>query len=464
MYWEKINSEKNTNASRREIDWVDKKFPRSDRIIKIRKILSLTSFVSTVLGISWAACYFMYARFELALVFVGLSLVGVLSYFASKKFNYILFVVIANSLLIVIAAISFYDTPLPYVPRSAHVFFLPLAMGVVFIFNQNDKYMGKVFPKICLLFFAAFGIGILDSIHLENSPPENIRMVGAYSNYIFSVLLLLCIIRIYRNDMNEKASLGLDLAQAVAKNEIVVHYQPQVDEQQRILGIEALVRWQHPERGLLSPDKFIPLAEESLLIREIGLEVLRQSCQLLNQWANDPVLKNKYIAVNVSPLQLDDDDFVAAVKQVILDAEVSPENIELELTESAQCVSMEDAKKKMQALQDFGVRWALDDFGAGFSSLGILSVLPVHRLKIDRQFVKEIEHSASSIKLLKKVLEISEVMGMTATVEGVENASQFKMLTGLGCKNFQGYLFGRPQSAETVTNAIKVNALSSFTS
>ncbi|MBB2776587.1 UNVERIFIED_ORG: EAL domain-containing protein (putative c-di-GMP-specific phosphodiesterase class I) [Comamonas terrigena] len=205
----------------------------------------------------------------------------------------------------------------------------------------------------------------------------------------------------------------------------------------------------------MSPDKFIPLAEENFLIRDIGIEVLRQSCQLLQLWAKDPVLKDKFIAVNVSPIQLDDDDFVATVKQVILEAGVEPQNIELELTESALCLSLVEARKKIQALRDFGIRWALDDFGSGFSSLGILSVLPVHKLKIDRQFLKEVENSESSITLLRKILEISEVMGMEATVEGVENPSQFKMLVGLGCNSFQGYLFGRPQSAEQVTYAIK---------
>jgi len=455
MQWRKINSDKNIGASRREIEWVDKKFPHSDRIIKIRKLLSLTSYVCTVLGAIWAVCYLMYARLDFSIIFFGLFCVGVVSFFASKKFNYFLFLIIAHSLLLIVAAISFFDTPLAHIPRSAHVFFLPLAMGVIFIFNQNDKYMGMVFPKICLFLFAAFGIGMLDSVHLEKSPPESIRLIGAYTNYIFSVLLLSCIIKIYRNDMHEKASLGLDLAQAVGKGEIVVQYQPQVDGQQKILGVEALVRWQHPERGLLSPDKFIPLAEENFLIREIGIEVLRQSCQLLQRWATDPVLKDKFIAVNVSPIQLDDDDFVAAVKQVILDAGVEPQNIELELTESALCLSLVEARKKIQALREFGIRWALDDFGSGFSSLGILSVLPVHKLKIDRQFLKEVENSESSIGLLRKILEISEVMGMEATVEGVETPSQFKMLIGLGCNSFQGYLFGRPQSAEQVTYAIK---------
>lgn len=152
MQWRKINSDKNIGASRREIEWVDKKFPHSDRIIKIRKLLSLTSYVCTALGAIWAVCYLMYARLDFSIIFFGLFCVGVVSFFASKKFNYFLFLIIAHSLLLIVAAISFFDTPLAHIPRSAHVFFLPLAMGVIFIFNQNDKYMGMVFPKFVFFF------------------------------------------------------------------------------------------------------------------------------------------------------------------------------------------------------------------------------------------------------------------------------------------------------------------------
>lgn len=459
MHGQKNISDKNLGATRREIEWVDKKFPHSDRVVQIRKLLLLTGFVCTTLGLIWAICYLIYSRLDFAIIFFGLFCVGVLSYFASKKFNYISFLVIAHSLLVIVAAISFFDTPLLHIPRSTHVFFLTLAMGVIFVFNKNDRYMGVIFPRICILLFAAFGIGMLDSVHMEKSAPESIRLIGVYSNYIFSVLILTFIIKIYRNDMHAKVTLSLDLAQAVSKGEIVVHYQPQVDDQQKILGVEALVRWNHPEKGILSPDKFIPLAEENLLIKDIGIEVLRQACQLLKKWVQDPLMQDKFIAVNVSPIQLDDEDFVDAVKQVIIYSGVKPKNIELELTESASCLSLADARRKIQELREFGIRWALDDFGSGFSSLGILSALPVHKLKIDRQFLKETENSESSINLLKKVLEISEVMGMAATVEGVETESQFQMLRGWGCNSFQGYLFGRPQSAENVTLTIKNHAV-----
>ena len=448
--------EYNSNSSRyREVEWLGKKFPKSDRAIKIRLLLQLNTFACTVFGFIWAICYAFFSRIDLALVFVALFVVGVCSYFSAKKFSYKYLSVIANALFIIIAAISVIDSPIEDVPRSAHVFFLPLAIGVVFVFNQKDKYMGIIFPRLCLASFAIFGIGFLDVDGSSFSPPENIRLIGCYSNYLSATFILAAILRIYIANLNEKVDLAFNLAQAVARNEIVVRYQVQVDRIGNPIGVEALVRWIHPDRGLLSPDKFIPLAEESFLIRDIGLEVLRQSCNLLREWQENPLLKDKYIAVNVSPVQLIDDDFVASVIDVVRSANVNPKLIELELTESALSMEAENAKLKIQKLRDFGFRWALDDFGSGFSSLAVLKSLPVQKIKVDRQFIRDANSSESSIKLLKKILEISELMGMEAIVEGVEERSQHIMLVDLGYSQFQGFLFGRPISGSEVATSMQ---------
>ncbi len=451
-----VDVENKEQAHYREVEWLGKKFPKSDRAIKIRLLLQLNTLVCTSLGIFWTICYSFFSRIDLALIFAALFFVGICSYFSAKKFSYQYLAAIAHALLLIVIAISLIDSPIADVPRSAHVYFLPLAIGVVFVFNQKDKYMGIVFPRLCLFLFAIFGVGFMDMDVSSISPPENIRWIGCISNYLFSTLVLACILKIYITNLNEKVDLAFNLAQAVSKSEIVVHYQIQVDKYGKPLGAEALVRWMHRERGLLSPDKFIPLAEESFLIRDIGLEVLRQSCNLLSQWSEDPLLQNKYIAVNVSPVQLIDDDFVSDVIQVVQAAGVDPGLIELELTESALSMDAEKASLKIQQLRDFGIRWALDDFGSGFSSLAILKSLPVQKIKIDRQFIKDAKSSESSKNLLKKILEISELMGMEAIVEGVEDHSQHTMLIDLGYSQFQGYLFGRPNPASEVTDSIRL--------
>lgn len=453
-----VDAENKEKAHYREVEWLGKKFPKSDRAIKIRLLLLLNTLVCTSLGIFWTICYSFFSRIDLALIFAALFFVGIFSYFSAKKFSYQYLAAIAHALLLIVMAISLIDSPIAGVPRSAHVYFLPLAIGVVFVFNQKDKYMGIIFPRLCLFLFAIFGVGLMDMDVSSISPPENIRWIGCISNYLFSTLVLACILKIYITNLNEKVDLAFNLAQAVSKNEIVVHYQIQVDKYGKSLGAEALVRWMHRERGLLSPDKFIPLAEESFLIRDIGLEVLRQSCNLLSEWSEDPLLQNKYIAVNVSPVQLIDDDFVSDVIQVVQAAAVDPGLIELELTESALSMDAEKASLKIQQLRDFGIRWALDDFGSGFSSLAILKSLPVQKIKIDRQFIKDAKSSESSKNLLKKILEISELMGMEAIVEGVEDHSQHTMLVDLGYSQFQGYLFGRPNPASDVTDSIRLRS------
>jgi len=450
-----VDAENKEQAHYREVEWLGKKFPKSDRAIKIRLLLQLNTLVCTSLGIFWTICYSFFSRIDLALIFVALFFVGVCSYFSAKKFSYQYLAGIAHALLLIVIAISLIDSPIEDVPRSAHVYFLPLAIGVVFVFNQKDKYMGIIFPRLCLILFAIFGVGLMDMDVSSISPPENIRWIGCISNYLFSTLVLACILKIYIANLNAKVDLAFNLAQAVSKNEIVVHYQIQVDKDGNPLGAEALVRWMHRERGLLSPDKFIPLAEESFVIRDIGLEVLRQSCHLLREWSEDPLLQNKYIAVNVSPVQLIDDDFVSDVIKVVQAAGVDPGLIELELTESALSMDAEKASLKIQQLRDFGIRWALDDFGSGFSSLAILKSLPVQKIKIDRQFIKDAKSSESSKNLLKKILEISELMGMEAIVEGVEDHSQHTMLVDLGYSQFQGYLFGRPNPASDLTDSIR---------
>lgn len=446
----------NTKASHyREVEWLGKKFPQSDKVIKIKLLLQLNTIACTVLGIFWAACYFLYSRNDLALIFVGLFFVGICSYYSARNFSYAYLAGMAHALLLIVTLISLIDSPLENIPRSAHVFFLPLAIGVVFIFNPKDKYMGIIFPRFCLVFFSAFGVGLFDIDSSSFSPPENIRMIGCVSNYTFSTLILASIIRIYIKNLNEKVDLAFSLAQAVVKNEIVVHYQVQVDAKGKPLGAEALVRWNHPDRGLLSPDKFIPLAEESLVIRDIGLEVLRQSCRLLAEWSNDSSLKDKYIAVNVSPVQLADEDFVATVIEVVQNFGVRPELIELELTESALIIDAEQAILKIQQLKDFGVQWALDDFGSGFSSLSIIKTLPVQKIKIDKQFIRDAKSNDSSKNLLKKIFEISELLEMEAIVEGVEEHSQHEMLIDIGYSQFQGFLFGHPKPAPEVTEKMK---------
>ncbi|WP_295959895.1 EAL domain-containing protein [uncultured Xanthomonas sp.] len=427
--------------------WVSLKFRDSNRSRKMRSTLTLAGVSCTTLGALWTVCYLYYGRPELALAFVGLTAVGLLALCRRRHCDEASLSLVAHGVFVVVLVISFIDAPIGTVPRSVHTFFLPLVAGALFVFDRSRRYRALVFPLACLGAFVAFGSGELDWLAPASSPPLGMRRLGAISNMACAASLLAAILHIYRNDVNARISLERELARAVGNGEIEVLYQPQVSANGSMLGAEALVRWRHPSGKLLTPDKFIPLAEESQLIRDVGLEVLRQACSTLRRWSHEQDLRALVVAVNVSPVQLLDPNFVASVKQVITSEGVAPASLEFELTESALYVDTAGVRAKMHELKAFGIGWALDDFGTGFSSLAMLRTLPVTKLKIDRQFVNDAKADESSRRLLAKIVEISEVMGMVALAEGIEDAQQCEMLSAMGCRHFQGFLFGRPQPA-----------------
>lgn len=438
--------------------WVNLKFRDANRNRKVRTTLGLAGACCTIMGLVWTACCLLYNLPGLAVTFVGLTAVGLLAIHGFRRGNATALSLVAHGIFVVVLVISFADTPIAHIPRSTHLFFLPLAASMLLAFDRRHRYSANVFPLTCMAIFIAFGVGALDFTPLFASPPPQLRMLGATSSIALSTMLLAAILYIYRSDVDARLSLERELVRAVRNQEIKVLYQPQVSETGKVLGAEALVRWQHPSGTLLTPDKFIPLAEENALIRDIGMEVLRQVCATLRKWSQEPELCDMVVAVNVSPVQLLDQTFVTSVLEVIVAAGVNPSLLELELTESALCVDIEAVREKMHELKAFGIGWALDDFGTGFSSLSMLRTLPVTKLKIDRQFVNDAMSEDSARRLLAKIVEISEVMGMVALAEGIEEPAQCDMLSAMGCRRFQGFLFGRPQSPHDLEQLVTAQA------
>ncbi len=425
--------------------WIDRKFPGNERVRKVRCTLLLAGVSCTLIGTFWAICYFYLDRIELAFLYAMLILVGIGSLACTRRSMPIALIGIAHSMLLLVVIKSMIDVPLDGIPRSIHLYFLPLGAAAFFVFRTESRYMSLVFPGLCVLSFVLFGARLVEFDMAAYAAPVDWRFGSSVANHVMSTLLLMGVLFIHREDVNAKISQARDLARAIARGEMLALYQPQVDATGRLIGAEALVRWQHPERGLLTPNHFIPLAEESLLIRDLGVDVLRQACELLRTWDKDPVLGHVIISVNVSPVQLLDPDFPATVRSVLKATGADPAHLELELTESALSIDLDLARANMWALRSVGVRWALDDFGSGFSSLSLLRSLPVQKIKIDRQFVADAAENESGRQLLAKIIEISEVLGMSAIAEGIENESQHALLASIGCREFQGYHFGRPQ-------------------
>jgi len=234
---------------------------------------------------------------------------------------------------------------------------------------------------------------------------------------------------------------------AVARNELVVHYQPQVDLADRsLVGVEALARWQHPKRGLVQPDAFIPLAEELGIIGEIGEWVLAEACRQLAAWQADGLAVPR-IAVNLSAQQLEREDLAMTVEGILDAAGIGPERLELEVTESMVMRHAETAATVLGHLRRLGVELAMDDFGTGYSSLAQIMRLPLSRLKIDISFVRDIGHPAAEA-IIRATIAIADSLGLQTVAEGVEREYQATFLRAAGCDLGQGYLYGRPVPAD----------------
>jgi diguanylate cyclase (GGDEF)-like protein len=253
-----------------------------------------------------------------------------------------------------------------------------------------------------------------------------------------------------------RLDLELDLRSAVARDELRLHYQPVVHlETGRVEEFEALVRWQHKERGLLPPDAFIGLTEETGLIIPIGQWVLTEACRQARRWQQErPGEPPLTIGVNLSARQLQDPDLVNLVSGVLKDSGLDPRCLKFEITES---VVMQDAPATLatlHALRDLGIRLAIDDFGTGYSSLGYLKRFPIDTLKIDRSFVEGIVTDAEDSAIVQAVISVAKSLGLSVTAEGIENAAQLQRLRELGCDRGQGFYFGHPRAAELVFESL----------
>ena len=248
------------------------------------------------------------------------------------------------------------------------------------------------------------------------------------------------------NAVKERLKIAQALAHAVDKKEFKLAFQPQVNRHGQLIGFEALLRWNHPEFGAISPEQFIPIAETTNAILPIGDWVLEQSCLQLVQWASQADTKRLNLSVNVSSEQFRRGDFVSRVQQILLNSGANPKNLRLELTESLMAEDIEFVVSQMHNLRELGVSISLDDFGTGYASLAYLSQLPLDELKIDRAFVKDLNKQGKGELLTETLISLGRSMNLAVIAEGVETHEQFERLQELGCEFFQGYLFGKPRT------------------
>ncbi|WP_245904477.1 putative bifunctional diguanylate cyclase/phosphodiesterase [Billgrantia lactosivorans] len=252
-------------------------------------------------------------------------------------------------------------------------------------------------------------------------------------------------------DVMERVHLEADLHQALARDELRLHYQVQVNDRAEVTGVEALLRWQHPRRGLVPPGQFIPLAEKNRLILPIGYWVLETACRQLAAWARQGDRQALTISVNVSSVQFHQPDFIARVQHTLEETGANPARLMLEVTESLLMEEPERVRNIMLRLSKLGIRFALDDFGTGYSSLNYLKRLPLDALKIDKSFIDGVLDDPVDAAIVTTTITLANSLGLEVTAEGVETEAQHRWLQEHGCMAFQGYLFGRPLALEELS-------------
>jgi EAL domain-containing protein (putative c-di-GMP-specific phosphodiesterase class I) len=267
----------------------------------------------------------------------------------------------------------------------------------------------------------------------------------------------------FRHEMHarlaERQSLEADLRCALGRNEFVLHYQPKLNLQiGQITGVEALIRWLHPQRGLVYPEQFVPLAEECGLILGIGQWVLVEACKQARAWL-DAGIGVVPVSVNVSAAEFGAKDFLSGVRAVLIATRVEPQNLELELTESVLMHDAEAAVATLGKLKAMGVQVAIDDFGTGYSSFTYLRRFPSDALKLHQSFVQEITADPRDAAIVSAMINIGKSLKQRIIAEGVETSAQLEFLRRQGCEEGQGYYFSRPVVAERVANLLKVGIL-----
>ena len=258
-------------------------------------------------------------------------------------------------------------------------------------------------------------------------------------------------ISFYSGDMQRRADQRLvmekDIRIALAEKQFALHYQPQFDNDYHLIGAEALIRWKHPVKGMISPADFIPVAEETSLILAISEWVLQEACLQLQQWPNLP-----HLAINISPKQFRQAKFEEQISVSLTKYELSSSRLMLEITEGSIIENIEDSIIKLQSMQNLGINISIDDFGTGYSSLAYLKVLPLNQLKIDQSFVRDISIDNNDAVIVETIIAMSKHLGLSVIAEGVETEEQLKFLRDRNCKGYQGYFFSKPLPANDFSN------------
>jgi EAL domain-containing protein (putative c-di-GMP-specific phosphodiesterase class I) len=402
-----------------------------------------------VLGAGWAFFFSTQGAWAIVAMDLGMLAVGVtiaaLTHYKRTRAAFFLLVI---SMFVVICSVSLLlDIPSAQAPRSTHNFLLVLAISALVFLRDDTRTMRYGITGVCCIAFVVLGSWPV-GLDTGYSLPDGMRVWGTWVNNFFSAVGIYALVHVMVADLAEHSAMEMALRKGLMRGEFFLTYQPQVNAEGQVMGAEALLRWRHPKLGLVPPNEFIPLAEQTGLILPLGAWVLGTACTQLVEWSGKPGLDKLTLAVNVSVRQFRQADFVQQVQSVIERTGVQPRCLKLEITESSLVHDIEDIITKMGQLKAIGVGFSLDDFGTGYSSLNYLKRLPLDQLKIDQSFVRDVLTDNNDAAIARMVIGLGESLHFAVIAEGVETLGQQQFLTQNGCRLFQGYLFSKPVPAE----------------
>jgi len=412
---------------------------------RVRLMLWVGAALLVVLGVGWGLFFILKGAWAIVAADAVMLGVGIsIAVLAHRKRTRMAFFLLVGSMFVLIVAMSLLlDVPTAQVPRSTHHFMLVLAVASLLFLRNDHVLLRYAVTGACFVAFvvlASTNMGIDSAYAL----PDSMRMGGTWVNNTFSAIGVYSLMHIMIADLAEHSSLEVDLRKGLVRGEFFLVYQPQVTSQGQVTGAEALLRWRHPTLGLVPPDEFIPLAEQTGLILPLGSWVLGTACTQLVVWSGQAGMAELTLSVNVSVQQFRQPDFVQQVQSVMDRTGVRAQQLKLELTESSLAHDMEDIILKMEKLKALGVGFSLDDFGTGYSSLNYLKRLPLDQLKIDQSFVRDVLTDPNDAAIACMVIGLGKSLHFTVIAEGVETEGQRAFLVQNDCHRFQGYLFSKP--------------------
>lgn len=333
----------------------------------------------------------------------------------------------------------FIDVPTESIPRSNHNHFIPAAVFYYYMFQNDHRYIRFCAVGLTLLAFLVFsstnfGISLATFTYQEG-------LMLIWYNNVYAIIVLFLVALIFQSDFKIRHGLEIEFSKALLNNNICFYFQPQINQHNKVFGAEILARWEHPTLGNVPPHEFIPLAEKTGLILDLGKRLLMVACHQLAIWEKNPTTSHLTLSVNISIKQFRDMQFVQDVIAILDNSKVDARKLQLEITESIFEQDLTDISNKMAQLKSHGVKFSLDDFGTGYSSLAYVKNLPLDELKIDKSFVKDMLSDTNNANITKMIISLARELNISTIAEGVETLEQRDFLIANNCSNFQGHLF-----------------------